>query len=966
MAIERERCSNLRLARSTPPDWVLDLPQFKGWQDGQASSNLLWLCASTGYGKSVLAAYLTELLQLALTTAEKPWVVYFFCKHEEGLYEAPDIVRALACQLASYSKEIRAQLMGIWKQKRAVTTLTENLGALFQDMIAGPLSSFSSHPIYFILDAFNECPSSSLPSIAKLIASFRKWPAFKVIVTCQPIYELHTALAGASTVKLDESHNWSTVESYITKKLDDDQELAKRFQAMNINAADVLRREYRGMFLWVSLILDELSKAVFEGDFREILREGPGDISVIYSRIFRRLAAFSVSQKLWLKQVFLWLVVTKRPLRLEELEMGIRLSRKLILNQTALDPLINFELTLSVCGALLRITDSDSASCSLEPSNNDTAASTSSSSDTWTSCRYVSFVHNSLEQYLTTGSESNGSFFIDKKLANGMVGFACIDNILLRLDGPLDHDILVSYSSINFPTHLQASQPQPPSKLLERLAILLSSERLEAWFSSLDFVVNESKNVCRDISEEWSKSLITLVRCLQMWEESEATTLCNAGLESITILSRIVGTLKKLWLREEPSARMLGERDWYYVLQVLHAEFGHSADGLDPVTMVGSILSWCGSDDFERDSLWHYNVGKVYLTSLAYHPERATEHFRQAMNNCRDLKMQSRLWFGWNLRMHIRGRRDCVWDSEERNLAQSIIQFFDEIMATWVPNEPLEPHLFCDFTTDLIIRKFKKSAALDDLVRVIQFEEKRPDSDGFIHAILLSIRWSYTKTSEDVASSTELLEKALKTRRSKSRTMLSDSSDWSHITAVDARRWYNDAVTPDQLTDYIAQVEEMIDPWSPVVGFLHTVLALILVARGDSRCIDHFSQAVLHDPVNKNMSLISDQRHQQDYCGSCHSVPIIGMRYVCLQCLALVCPAPSTLCEECYSELEQNMRNVAGGRNIVSWSVDGPVGTFYPCIHSFTLHDNLNASHLHKWTQIPSDDYMGLTLNVFS
>ena len=67
--------------------WVFDLPEFHDWIEGK--TKVLWLSGTTGFGKSVLAAYITEELENKFPTTP---IAYFFCKDNNFLHDTHHVM----------------------------------------------------------------------------------------------------------------------------------------------------------------------------------------------------------------------------------------------------------------------------------------------------------------------------------------------------------------------------------------------------------------------------------------------------------------------------------------------------------------------------------------------------------------------------------------------------------------------------------------------------------------------------------------------------------------------------------------------------------------------------------------------------------------------------------------------------------------------------------------------------------
>jgi DNA replication protein DnaC len=110
--VEKEKRRNHSLQVSSPPSWIHDLPEFKVWLDpNTADRNTLWLSGTTGFGKSVIAAY--AIKQLARKFPSAP-VIFFFCKDNEFLGQAHQIMRTFLYQTSVGSAKTRIRVKQIW------------------------------------------------------------------------------------------------------------------------------------------------------------------------------------------------------------------------------------------------------------------------------------------------------------------------------------------------------------------------------------------------------------------------------------------------------------------------------------------------------------------------------------------------------------------------------------------------------------------------------------------------------------------------------------------------------------------------------------------------------------------------------------------------------------------------------------------------------------------------------------
>ncbi len=122
--VEKEMRKNLDLQVSSPPSWIFDLEEFHDWLNGNSTDgvNVLWLSGLTGFGKSVLAAYVIEELKKFASTP----ITYFFCKDNEFLRDAHHIMRTFLHQATISASDIRTLIKGIWEMEDEFKNLPEH------------------------------------------------------------------------------------------------------------------------------------------------------------------------------------------------------------------------------------------------------------------------------------------------------------------------------------------------------------------------------------------------------------------------------------------------------------------------------------------------------------------------------------------------------------------------------------------------------------------------------------------------------------------------------------------------------------------------------------------------------------------------------------------------------------------------------------------------------------------------
>jgi tetratricopeptide (TPR) repeat protein len=443
--------------------------------------SLMWLSGTTGFGKSVLASYLSEALAQKFPDAP---MAYFFCKDNTFLHDAHQIVRTLLHQFTGRFKSLRRQLKQIWENESEIAELTATVEDFFNLLLVPAFEtlSTSSGKLFIILDGLNECSEPNLEDILELLHLLQHIPISKatphlhILVTCQPKREIATALNRSNKVVLFENHNRESINAYLKAKLDDT--LAARFKGAGTDPFEFFAKRHNGMFLWVTMLLKYLERMDSTEDFRSILEEVPDSLSGLYREVLSKLNNDLVErERLWIKEIITWTVMAKRDLKLSELELAIVQSRTVWEKKTGGEySMFRIESTLSKCGAILQVIAVDAATPLEE--------------------KTVGLVHDTFKQFVIDANKCNPCFFIDTNYASALLAMTTISYLLDQIfDFPSDETAtpetidqehpLFSYASLFWSKHLREAETVDShlkAELKSFLQMFLGHSQLSKWF----------------------------------------------------------------------------------------------------------------------------------------------------------------------------------------------------------------------------------------------------------------------------------------------------------------------------------------------------------------------------------------------------------------------------------------------------------------------------------------------------
>ncbi|KAL2269347.1 hypothetical protein VTJ83DRAFT_1531 [Remersonia thermophila] len=335
--------------------WLTEHPIFSMWLSQSAeemSSNaqttlrterprFLWVHGPPGSGKSVICGHVIRSLQEGNLDCS-----YYFLKH--GNTDASSLsaaLRSLAFQMASFNFDIR----------KAVLAMAENSGninhndhhKIWNDIFINRVfkTTFSS-PQFWVIDALDECPKKALNSLLYFLSRIPHWIPLQVFLTSRPGVQVRRALSvdehfvaeletGGEGTKLD-------IASFLRSR-----RACVSDSGLSEHVLSGILSKSNGIFLWASMVMDQLDETYADEDAESVLHHASGEINDIYLRIAKEIA--NTPNLELVKCIFRWVVCAQRRLSVDELCEAVRLdiSRTLIKAQDRLTQLCGNLITIN-------------------------------------------------------------------------------------------------------------------------------------------------------------------------------------------------------------------------------------------------------------------------------------------------------------------------------------------------------------------------------------------------------------------------------------------------------------------------------------------------------------------------------------------------------------------------------------------------------------------------------------------
>lgn len=415
--------------------------------------NVLWIRGGPGVGKSTMAGYFVDVLKHDYPNAV---VAYFFCKSgQTGLMHVRDIVRTISYQCVDKNPEARALIKALKMDFPIDGDLSVQF--VFRKLLQEPLSRISKD-IYMVLDGLDEVDSIGRDSIDRrqevdiLISNLASLcstsSSTRLLIISRPQSNVKKIVSKSVTRSIEYGDNAQDIQTYVKREIRRSAALQWDFQIVGVDPFDFFRKA-NGIFLWVVLVLQQLSGANSLSTFQKCLdsfSEASGDMKKVYLAI---LSTVRDEDRKWVREILYWMIVAKRQLKSKEL--------KAVVEGILRDQLRDFEDFLKVeCGSILHC---------LPVAGNETG---------------IQLIHETFQSFIIDSDICPKEFFIDQKATQAHAAAACLQYLSGKCSNSNDFN---DYVSQCWADHLCDAEDSSrvSNELLMGLHQFFTSDRLALW-----------------------------------------------------------------------------------------------------------------------------------------------------------------------------------------------------------------------------------------------------------------------------------------------------------------------------------------------------------------------------------------------------------------------------------------------------------------------------------------------------
>ena len=309
-------------------EWILANPKYTEWAATEGSQ-LLCVVGNAGIGKTMIASYLIDQIETRAKRSPSTLFLYFFCDNkDETRRTSKAILRGLLVQLLqqqpSFFKHVKDEYDKMGDQLR---DSFDSLREIFLAILRDPEASST----FILIDALDECENDSKQEIAEMFReSFKEAPekqSIKVLITHRPEDAGDWPLENTGLqLRIDMGTINTDLQKYIDVKVEEFLAKVKKFKLKPSTEKEIrekLTGRVGGTFLWISLVLDYISKSKSLSQLEERLSRLPPGLEAVYERILQTIDPSCQKKAAFILHI---VFIARRPLKVRELASAFLLG----------------------------------------------------------------------------------------------------------------------------------------------------------------------------------------------------------------------------------------------------------------------------------------------------------------------------------------------------------------------------------------------------------------------------------------------------------------------------------------------------------------------------------------------------------------------------------------------------------------------------------------------------------------
>ena len=301
--------------------WIAEKQAYRHWHE-LPGPQLYWITAKPGTGKSVLSGYVIKHLK----DLGHKCVFYFFVYGDNSKSNIGLFLRSMAWQMSSMYPEVSEFLLKACKKdpqmaKADYRTIWRKL------FLEGILKLTLSQPVYWVIDALDECKNDS--ELVLLLIKAAETAKICIFLTSRNLFESYGQLTHQSLKVVSETipqdSTKTDIRLYLKANIDSLPALGPDKDGAREFTIELILEKSSGCFLWVRLVLQELRRVHTAAEIRQVLEDVPSDMDELYMRILDQMSSLPYGKRL-AKAILTWTVCSARPLSTDELYHALQID----------------------------------------------------------------------------------------------------------------------------------------------------------------------------------------------------------------------------------------------------------------------------------------------------------------------------------------------------------------------------------------------------------------------------------------------------------------------------------------------------------------------------------------------------------------------------------------------------------------------------------------------------------------
>lgn len=350
--------------------WILEHNHYKNWARLTENDNsaFLWISGNPGCGKPVLSRFLMDSLEASLEARQltRQCVLYFFFDDKYDTQKlATSFLRALLHQIIRFIPGLIRHAIPEYRSQ--ADTMVNSLATLWKIFLAVIEDQTVLDGIYIVVDALDECKDSSRDS---LLQYFRDYFAFRrsghanlatlkflslAVLMRRSRESYYPLFAYASKQKMTKETPREII-SFIADKMEQLRQTEDYSDSLIQEVRESLTTKADGMFLWASLIIEDLLETPLEG-IQSKLRSLPSGLDDLYKRLLDQIGKRQDTAQMAIR-ILMWVSHAPRPMSVEEIAWAYTMDCKHHKSANSVDSLgiiDSFGQNIRNCGPILKL-----------------------------------------------------------------------------------------------------------------------------------------------------------------------------------------------------------------------------------------------------------------------------------------------------------------------------------------------------------------------------------------------------------------------------------------------------------------------------------------------------------------------------------------------------------------------------------------------------------------------------------